>query len=89
MFNRELRLLEFSHFRTSNTGLFAKEMCLHDPEKHGPNQGYNVCVVLSVSVRHTPNISFHLVGRKVVIVDTGASLVRDSARGNTSLLYWF
>lgn len=89
VFNRELRLLEFSHFRTSNTGLFAKEMCLRDPEKHGPNQGYNVCVVLSISVRHTPNISFHLVGRKVVSVDTGASLVRDSARANTSLWYWF
>ena len=28
-------------------------------------------------------------GRKVVSVDTGASLVRDSARANTSLWYWF
>ena len=88
MFNRELRLLEFSHFGTSNTGLFAKEMCLHDSEKHGPNQAYNVCVVLSISV-HTPNISFRLVGRKVVSVDTGVSSVRDSAQANTSLLYWF
>ena len=77
------------HFRTSNTGFFAKEICLLDPEKYGPNKGYNVCVVLSVWARHTPNTSFHLVGRKVVSVDAGASLVRGSARASTSLLYWF